>query len=445
MYHLLDKNQVKSRLDFRQISPFEISIPKGIEPNQEEVEKHLTALKNRGCIPDPIVTSTNELIEGINQLEAAKISKQETILVRVKPTKGNNSNFTEIEVTKLTPHPLQREIYGEEDIKISKVFQSIKETGDIEPITISPDPDTPGLWRIIKGHTRAASARELGISRIRAYIVQYSSQEAENEAFLSSNTYREETNEQKALRSLYWWRIIEKRNEERQKAGVSDGKRSLTREEVGELVGWSGKTAEHAVQVVKEIKNSTDSQASELRAAFNKSVDGAYKLIKNKNKTDLQTTNWKPKHLESVEVIGGEFAGRIGEIRGTSGAYCFVSFGDLHEQHSIPIHQLKPLQFCRIPTSVKEENKSKAKSLGLKDGKQLLPDKPRNEGFNVKEVRQLPATYTGLHSLTDIAIALCQLSPSEISEVIGRALPSLSAEQINALDNAMSVAWSNAA
>ncbi len=455
MTQTLDKNQVKSRLDFRQISPHEITIPQGIEANPEEVEKYTELIKKRGAIPDLIVTHENILLEGINQLQAALNTNQKFILARIKPVQGirNNPNFIEVEVSKLLPHPLQREIYGDEgDITQSKVFQAISETGDIEPITIARDRDNPGFHRIIKGHTRTDSAKLLGYEKIRAYIAEYASTEAEEEAFLSSNTTREETNEQKARRAAHWWKLIEKKNELRFQAGKKiDGQNFRTRDEVGQLVGWSGYTTEHAIKIVEKLESLPPTQAEEVRQKLAKSVDGAYKVIAPAKPAKPKT--WKPEIFEKVRVIRGNHDGKLGEIRGTSGSYCMVWLEgeSLNDRHNIPIHELAPIEVNPVQnssegvSSVAKEAGNKAKELGLKNGKQILPDKQRNEGFDPKQANPFPATNTGLYSPTDIAIALIQLKPEQIALVLATAMPEMSQEQINAIDNSLSKNWSKVA
>lgn len=456
MTQTLDRKQAKSRLDFRQIAPTEIIIPQGFEPDLSEVARYTELLKKRGAIPDIIITSDNTLVEGINQLKAALSNNQEFVLARIKPSQGikNNSNFIEIEISKLLPHPLQREIYGDEgDITQSKVFQAISETGDIEPITVTCDRMNPGFYRIIKGHTRTDSARELGFVTIRAYIAEYDSVEAEEEAFLSSNTVREETNEQKAKRAARWWKLIEKKNELRFQAGKKlDGQNFRTRDEVGQLVGWSGFTTEHAIKIVEKLESLPSDKAEEVRQKLHKSVDGAYKAIAPAPQKTPPVKTWKPQIFDRVRITRGTHDGKRGEIRGVSGSYCMVWLEgeSLNARHNIPVYELAPIEESNpvknsSEGSVAAETANKAKELGLKNGKQVLPDKQRNEGFNPKEAKPLPASYTGLHSPTDIAIALMQLKPEQVALVMATALPEMSQEQIDAIDNSLTKNWSKAA
>ncbi|BAZ39380.1 hypothetical protein NIES4101_53330 [Calothrix sp. NIES-4101] len=452
MTQTLDKNQAKDRLDFRKIAPSEIYIPQGIEVDQKEVEKYTEILKKRGAIPDIIITADNTLVEGINELRAAIDTSQKFILARIKPGQGikNSSNFIEIEVSKLNPHPLQKQIYGDEgDIKESKVFQAIAETGDIEPITVVCDRENPGFYRIIKGHTRTKSAIALGMLTIRAYIAEYANQQEEDEAFLSSNTTREETNEQKARRAAAWWEIIEEKNQQRIKAGKADGQNTRTRDEVGKLVGWSGFTAANAVKVIQELPTLPATEAEEVRQKLNKSVDAAHKAIApSKSPKSPKQKAWKPEIFEKVRIIRGAHDGKRGEIRGISGSYCLVWLEgeSLNSRHNLPIYELAPIaEENPVQNSAEGEIAQKAKELGLKNGKQILPDKQRNEGFNPKEISAVPASHTGLYSPADIAIALLNLKPEQISYALALALPDMSREQIEALDNALSKNWSKVA
>lgn len=449
MTQTLDRNQVKDRLDFRKIKPSQISIPKGIEPDWNEVEKYVQELGKRGVIPDIIITSINELVEGINQLEAVKKLKQKWILARV--TKDNvSNNLVEVDVSKLTPHPLQKEIYGDEDIHESKVFKAIKETRRVDPITITPDHDNPGFYRIVVGHTRWLSCIELGIRRISAYVEFFICDLDEEEVFLSSNIQREKTNEQKAKMAFRWWQIVERRNAQRKSLNnqqhTRDGKNFTTREEVGDLVGWSGYTVQHAIKVVERLRELPEARVDEVRKVLAKSVDAAYKELY-PPKVEA-ASKWVPKINDFVEVTGGEYEGKRGEIRGTSGSSCMVLIeGETvfaHGYHLRPLGE-EPSSQPKQPTSTKQELKAKAVELGVKSGLQALPDIKRNEGFNPQSCQPLPASYTGLSSPVDMALALVQMAPEQISQILEIALPDMVPAQIDAIDNAISKQWSKAA
>lgn len=452
------KNQAKKTINFRQISPHEIIIPQNLQPNIEEVEKYTNLLLKRGTPPEPIITQDNELIEGIDQLEAFKKVGQETILAIVKTQSASNrarfaaginiSSLSFIQIEKLLPHPLQKEIYGEENVQESRVFEAIRETGDIEPITVTPDASNPGYYRIIKGHTRVASAQILDYKCIPAYTAIYSSQEAEDEAFLSSNTYRQETNEQKARRAACWWQLIQKKNQERIKAGIAtEQAKSITREEVGKIVGWSGTTTEHAIAVIEELPSLPPVKQVQVREAFGKSVDAAYKAIK-----PPAPKKWKAELFQKVEIIGGGFAGKRGEIRGLSQLHAQVCLEgeSLNSRENVLLKHLKPIAVKPIaelpipPKSIKEEEKEKAEELGLRRGTQALPDVESNTGLAPAEP-PLQASYTGLTSPADVAIALCQLTPEQILQMMSLAMPELSEAQEDALDNALTKYWRKAA
>jgi DNA (cytosine-5)-methyltransferase 1 len=337
----------------------------------------------------------------------------------------------EVELSKLHPHPLQVSIYGEEDIEKSPVFLAIAESQDIEPITITP---INSGYEIIKGHTRARAAEKLGWQTIPCHVVSYLSQEARDEAFLNSNTTRQETNEQKAKRAAAWWQIIEAKNAARRSSGKPDGLRTTTREEVAKLVGgWSATTTERAVRVVDSIKDLAPEQAEVVRSDLNCSVNKAYKKV-----AEQREARFNPKIFDRVRIIGGQFKGQSGEVRGISGRYCLVSLDGRppEERESIFIHEMEPesspiAEPSQPLTRVRDELTEKGKELGLRGKGQLLPDTPQNEGFNPKQ------EYIGLTMPTNIAVALSKLTPEQIAYCMAIALPEMSREQIQAITNSL--------
>ena len=58
----------------------------------------------------------------------------------------------------LKPSPINLEIYGEEETDY-RLIDSIKEKGQLEPLTVIKDKEVPGEYVIISGHRRWAALK----------------------------------------------------------------------------------------------------------------------------------------------------------------------------------------------------------------------------------------------------------------------------------------------
>jgi hypothetical protein len=83
--------------------------------------------------------------------------------------------------------------------------------------------------------------------------------------------------------------------------------------------------------------------------------------------------------------------------------------------------------------SIEEEDKAQARSLGIP--LKGLPEVPRNEGEPEQEM--FPASYTAVHSIHDLAIAMSKLQPEDILSLFKKADLWFSDEQIEAVEQAI--------
>jgi Homeodomain-like domain len=76
--------QSNTRADLRPINPTDIQVSQGTIADTKKVERIVQILKNKGSLPEIIVTPDNVLIRGIDALEAAKQIGQALILASVQ-------------------------------------------------------------------------------------------------------------------------------------------------------------------------------------------------------------------------------------------------------------------------------------------------------------------------------------------------------------------------
>lgn len=106
----------------------------------------------------------------------------------------------EIEVSKLTPHPLNVEVYGDEEAD-PELVASIRENGQLERLVINNDNV------IISGHRRWLALKVLGLLA-KCRKAKFEDENREREALIEFNRQREKVpsqiyNEAKTLRELY--------------------------------------------------------------------------------------------------------------------------------------------------------------------------------------------------------------------------------------------------
>lgn len=202
----------------------------------------------------------------------------------------------------LLPHPRNSRIYGEDE-DVSQLVESIRNSGWIKPLVITP------ARIVISGHRRRMAALVLDLETVLVEVREFESATAELEALLLENDSRQKTIEQKVREADAWKEIESELARKRKLATLKLGacppdvenfphreKVGKTRDVLATRVGLgSGKTYEKASKVVARIDEEETqgnlTVAKALRFVLNyQSVDAARQLIK------------KPVH-ESAQVL----------------------------------------------------------------------------------------------------------------------------------------------
>ena len=207
-----------------------------------------------------------------------------------------------VDISIISPHPKNAEIYGEDDIK--ELAEKIKSSGYIKPLYVNQD------HVIISGHRRYKACLSLGIKNIPVVVKKFESKQEELEILLLENMYRDKTTEQK-VNEANEWEVIEKEKARKRQSELNgktllrdncpqaknqntdkddcpeqedETEKGRTRDIVAKRVGLgSGKTLERAKPVVENItelrKNGDIENAEFLSKALDKSITGAKKLV----------------------------------------------------------------------------------------------------------------------------------------------------------------------
>ncbi len=207
-----------------------------------------------------------------------------------------------VNIDKLKPHPMNAEIYGNEDV--TDLIAQIVASGKIfNPIKIKDD------YTIISGHRRWQAAKALDMQEIPCEYVSFDSDEEELAALVMFNYQRQKTNEQKtregmlleeALRDESALRRIStlKQNqshpevdsgamsEDSEPSSVSDtqSEKGTTRDKVAEAIKiGSGRSYDRMKAVIIEVdklkKDEKTDDAELLIHVLNKFPTTAYKLV----------------------------------------------------------------------------------------------------------------------------------------------------------------------
>ncbi|MFZ4462502.1 MAG: ParB N-terminal domain-containing protein [Bacteroidales bacterium] len=183
-----------------------------------------------------------------------------------------------IDINSLKEHPLNKEIYGDDDMdQLNELVQKIKESGWIKPIIV-----TKFDYVILSGHRRYRAALQLGMKEIEVEI--YSGEEGkELELLLNENAFRHKTTMQRVAEGEYYRKIEESKAKERQFLGTelsANEHGGRTNEIIGERIGMSARSYHDARKVVQMIDEEDDPEVREfLGETLNTSVHAASKLI----------------------------------------------------------------------------------------------------------------------------------------------------------------------
>ncbi len=216
---------------------------------------------------------------------------------------------------KLKIHPGNAPLYG--NVADPKFIEHVKKYGIISPLLITADD------LIIGGHRRRQAALNLKIDEVPVIVLRDDLTEDEIMLLLlADNQYREKSTETRAREFQLIIEIEERQAKERQKLSQGRGKKGPenvpdllgdARDLAAKKVGMSGKTAEKAAAVVKEIDKAEAAgeteKAGELRETLNKSVSKAHEAIRPKPKKS------KAKQKQtSATLVDGLFKSHIGHV-----------------------------------------------------------------------------------------------------------------------------------
>jgi len=120
-------------------------------------------------------------------------------------------------VSKLEPHPISKEVYGQEELK-DEFVESIEKQGILVPIKVKED------GTIISGHRRWQAAKELDFEEVPVEDdLEFSNELEEKEIILNFNEHRERIFSQKMNEAELREEIEEKKAKERMSEGGKGG------------------------------------------------------------------------------------------------------------------------------------------------------------------------------------------------------------------------------
>lgn len=216
----------------------------------------------------------------------------------------------EVDISQLTPHPKNLEIYGDEDV--SELASSIEKMGLRQPITITDNNV------IISGHRRAKAYQVLGYPTIPATVQHYDSVEDEIEDLILINHTRVRSKEQMA-REAAMLEEVEKQRAEIRRLSTQNNNSAKThgadvtelspllnqgksRDKVAEKIGFkSGIEASRAIKTIQKIdelkKKETPTAKTKLNFSPQHSINTAYQPPLNLQKLLIRYKSPKRKEL----------------------------------------------------------------------------------------------------------------------------------------------------
>lgn len=356
-------------------------------------------------------------------------------------------------IEQLDPHPINSQIYGENE-GIDSLTDSIIKNGLQEPFTVTRKDDR---FEIIHGHRRRIACIKAGMKSVPCILKNFPTREDAIAALLSGNEYRDKSIEQKSREYLAWLDLEKERAKNRQgKPGEGQG---AVRDILAKRVGLgSGVNAEHAITALKVLDETADApegtarhqQHQQLKQLLSRprGVDAAYKLVKPPEKPQPPTRNkWIPKEGDRIHILSGPHKGKDATITVALNSLCGICHIDGNPEHKrdqIPYNKCELISEQveeKKPTSIHQEISQQQQDLGLGRGKQILPTIERNQGE--KTVEPLQASATNLNVVGDalvgeMAVALLKLSPKQLGEVMRQVEPELSVPQLEAIWKALS-------
>ncbi|MCC5644821.1 hypothetical protein LC607_18120 [Nostoc sp. CHAB 5824] len=432
---------ISIRGDLRPINPTDIRVSVGTVSDIKEIERIVQVLKNKGSLPEIIVTPDNVLISGINALEAAKEIGQALILAFVQKVRFESLKI-QIATIKLDGGTQSRA--GINQQVIDEYAAAWRDGAKFPPIIAFYDGEN--YW-LADGFHRCISAKQANVAEIEADIRQGTRRDAVLYSVgANSNHGLRRTNDDKrravsTLLSDEEWGEWSDREIAR-RCGVHHDTVGRIRADLErqspQVDTESGNLSGGNRQIDKQEQGNQEAGTGGRRVTRGGST---YTQKSSKTRKTIDKP-WIPKETEKVEVTNGEHKGKSAEVRVITGntALCFVE-GDTSKHAHIYLSHMKPVveKSQEPPTSVKQELQEKQEEMGFGKGEQLFPEVPRNEE-PVPE--QLPASMPNFAAIgealvIEVAIALSRLSPEQLNQAISKASQTWSKAQVEAAYQAL--------
>lgn len=211
--------------------------------------------------------------------------------------------YTEIEPSKLSPHPLAEKFYGQkvnQEVMDPGILESIKDSLVIEPLVVK---NSEKGYTILSGHQRWLGAEHLGIEKIPIKIVEFESEEEEKEVFLEADVTKNETFSMKMRRADMWEPLAKKKAEERRrwkgkyrseptedgykrlvKEDIDKSEKGPVREKLAPKFNWSPKKYYMARYIWRKHQEGEAGNLVEELDKGERSVNSAYKRLKGREK-----------------------------------------------------------------------------------------------------------------------------------------------------------------
>jgi len=175
----------------------------------------------------------------------------------------------EVAVTALRENPVNSKIYFTNQQDDDELVKLIEEYGIQRPILVAEDTVGKGFI-IVSGHRRWRAACKLGMHTVPIEIERFNNQDEITQRLIIENAYREKTMEEKIREAQALKDILAKKGEK-------------SRDAAGKAVGISGRSfdkGERVVEAIDAIRETDPERADELREKLNKSIDGAYREVR---------------------------------------------------------------------------------------------------------------------------------------------------------------------
>jgi N6-adenosine-specific RNA methylase IME4 len=242
-----------------------------------------------------------------------------------------------INVNILKEHPLNKQIYGDEDEpQFNALVEKIKSSGWIKTIIVTKD-DV-----IISGHRRVKAAIALGIEAVECEIVD-NDEEKQLEIFLNENAYRQKSTFQLLKESELYFEIEKKKAYQREIAGVNPGSnltQGRTNEIVAEKIGMSTSSYKKGRKILKRIEEEPDPRIEWFfENTVNQSIDAASKLVE------------KP-----IEFLQSVIDKTEGDEMKISSAIKEVTLAELRQKSSLPPGKYQIIYFDMTNKDVQNLN-----------------------------------------------------------------------------------------